>query len=315
MSKRVVVFGSTGIQGGSVVRALASLPGFSVVGVTRNADSEKSKALAAELSGNSAFAGLVEADLDKPESLLAAVKGAWGVFAVTNWWEIFDTAREVKQGKAVVDACREQNVQFVIFSGLPCATDYDPSSTLYIDHLDGKREIEKYLLGDANKSIPYRTATRIACYMQNWLSFFVPRSWDGGKTYALTLPMEDKYLQVADTNAYGPFVAQVFAHPGRFNNQIATCTSDVIKAADIAAAMTEALGVTVVYNAMPHDEFAKLGFPHADELARMFKFFCKYWQAEAQDNLKLTRELVPQAKTFPTWIKENAPAIRSAMGI
>jgi uncharacterized protein YbjT (DUF2867 family) len=47
MTKLIIVVGATGGQGGSVVSAFLKDPEFKVRGITRNADSEKAKDLAA----------------------------------------------------------------------------------------------------------------------------------------------------------------------------------------------------------------------------------------------------------------------------
>jgi uncharacterized protein YbjT (DUF2867 family) len=48
----------------------------------------------------------LQADLDKPETLKAAIKGAYGVFSVTNFLEKLNAAPEIVQGKAVADICK-----------------------------------------------------------------------------------------------------------------------------------------------------------------------------------------------------------------
>ena len=55
MAKLITVFGATGTQGGSVVRALLKDSGFKVRGVTRNVGSDKAKALTAEGKSLSAW--------------------------------------------------------------------------------------------------------------------------------------------------------------------------------------------------------------------------------------------------------------------
>jgi uncharacterized protein YbjT (DUF2867 family) len=47
-----------------------------------------------------------QADLDKPETLAPALKGAYGVFAVTNFLEKLSAEPEIAQGKAVADAAK-----------------------------------------------------------------------------------------------------------------------------------------------------------------------------------------------------------------
>src|SRR6266481_5403478 len=71
--KLIAVIGATGQQGGGVVRALQASGEFKVRGLSRNPD--KHRQLADEV---------VQADLDRPETLQAAFKGAYGVFLVTD---------------------------------------------------------------------------------------------------------------------------------------------------------------------------------------------------------------------------------------
>jgi len=71
--KLIAVIGATGQQGGGVLRALQARGQFKVRALTRNPD--KHRELAEKV---------VEADVDKPETLKAAFDGAHGVFLVTN---------------------------------------------------------------------------------------------------------------------------------------------------------------------------------------------------------------------------------------
>src|SRR5258708_24295100 len=106
--KLIAVFGATGQQGGAVVRALQARGQFKVRALSR--DPGKHRELADEV---------VEADLNRPETLKAAFKGAHGVFLVTNFRE--KNADESKQATAAVRAAKEAGVQHFIWSTLPNA--------------------------------------------------------------------------------------------------------------------------------------------------------------------------------------------------
>src|SRR4030095_11228271 len=88
--KIIAVVGATGAQGGGLVRAiLADRTGeLAVRALTRNTGSDKARALAA------AGAEVVSADLDDQASLERAFAGAYGVFALTNFWEHFSPEKE-----------------------------------------------------------------------------------------------------------------------------------------------------------------------------------------------------------------------------
>ena len=92
--KLIAVIGATGHQGGAVVRGLQANGQFKVRALTRNPD--KHRELAEEV---------VQADLDRPETLKAAFEGAHGVFLVTNFWE--QGTDEFKQATAAVRAAKD----------------------------------------------------------------------------------------------------------------------------------------------------------------------------------------------------------------
>src|SRR5256884_6881023 len=103
--KLIAVIGATGQQGGTVVRALQASGQFKVRALTRNPG--KHRELAEEV---------VEADLDRPETLKAAFEGAHGVFLVTNFYEGAD---ELKQATAAVRAAKKGGVKNFIWSTPP----------------------------------------------------------------------------------------------------------------------------------------------------------------------------------------------------
>jgi len=140
--KVLVVFGATGIQGGSVVKAVLGDPkmreAWTVRGVTRDVSKPSAKAL------ESLGAETVAADLNNPSTLRSAMKGAYGVFAVTNYWESRSAEVEIKQGKAMADAAREAGVQHFVFSSLLNITELSGGKLSHVKHFDSKAEIEAY---------------------------------------------------------------------------------------------------------------------------------------------------------------------------
>lgn len=74
----IAVLGATGAQGGAVVRALLSR-GQPVRALTRRPDSEPALALARK------GVEVVPADLDRPDTLVSALRGASSVFSVQDF--------------------------------------------------------------------------------------------------------------------------------------------------------------------------------------------------------------------------------------
>src|SRR5258705_9673883 len=126
--KLIAVIGATGQQGGGVVTALQARGQFKVRALTRNPD--KHRELAEEV---------VEADLDKPETLKAAFEGAHGVFLVTNFYGGTD---ELKQATAAIRAAKDAGVKHFIWSTLP---DVEKISAGKFDvpHFTGKAKIDR----------------------------------------------------------------------------------------------------------------------------------------------------------------------------
>src|SRR6266542_3252613 len=122
--KLIAVIGATGQQGGAVVRALQAGGQFKVRALTRSPG--KHRELAEEV---------VEADLDRPETLKAAFEGAYGVFLVTTSW--LEGTDELTQATAAVRAAKEAGVEHFIWSTLP-DVEAISGGKFHVPHFTGK---------------------------------------------------------------------------------------------------------------------------------------------------------------------------------
>src|SRR3979411_1998530 len=127
--KLIAVIGATGHQGGGVVRALQAHGQFKVRALTRNPD--KHRELAEEV---------VDADLDKPETLKVAFAGAHGVFLVTNFQEA--GSDELQQATAAIRAARDVGVKHFIWSTLPDVESIS-GGKFNVPHFTGKSKIDR----------------------------------------------------------------------------------------------------------------------------------------------------------------------------
>ncbi|KFY67739.1 hypothetical protein V496_01413 [Pseudogymnoascus sp. VKM F-4515 (FW-2607)] len=179
--KTIVVFGATGAQGGSVIKSILADPKaaaqFQIRAVTRDPSKPSAKALADQ------GCELVTADLNNEKDVVRALKGAYGAFAVTNFWETGDPSVEIAQGKNVADAAKETKLQHLVWSSLIDVTELSKGVLSKVVHFDSKAAVEKYIRSlDINASF-----FRPGYYMSNLLQVVRP-SGDGSGTYSVPLP-------------------------------------------------------------------------------------------------------------------------------
>jgi uncharacterized protein YbjT (DUF2867 family) len=196
--KRIAVIGATGQQGGGVVRALQASSEFKVRALTRNPD--KHRQLADEV---------VKADLDRPETLEAAFKGAYGVFLVTNFRE--KGTDELKQAMAAVRAAKDAGVKHFVWSTLP-NVEAISGGKFDVPHFTGKAKIDRIV---KEAGFPHHTFVIAPGYNQNFVGSLAPQKQaDGSVGWALPLDPDVRCLHMGDIRELGNLVAGAFAHPG-----------------------------------------------------------------------------------------------------
>lgn len=298
MAKLITVFGATGNQGGAVARALLD-KGYKVRAVTRNPDNANAKAL------QGLGAELVQVkDMEDAASLEAAIKGAYGVFLVTNFWGLLgenpETAydREIAQGKAVADVSKKLDVKHLVFSGLELVKDIIGKPC---PHFDGKGIVEKYLdeIGVPN------TSTRYPFYYENFIGFAPQKNDDG--TYSMAWPMKGAMDAVSVADG-GPAVAAIFDNPDEYIGKKVGFSGDKMTMSEYAAIISKVTGKTLKYNEVPYEVFAKFPFPGADDLAVMFEF---YDIGNPHRDIEKTRKLNPATLSFQQWAEKNKDKLLS----
>ncbi|KAK8064905.1 hscarg protein [Apiospora phragmitis] len=141
--KLITVFGATGNQGGSVVQTFlhdAKLKNeWSVRGVTRDVPRTHLRSSPPKVSMSS------RPILNDKASIVEALKGAYAVFAVTNYWEKMDDKLEVQQGKNLADAAKEADVKFLIWSSLYNVNKLSKGALPHVYNFDSKATVEEYI--------------------------------------------------------------------------------------------------------------------------------------------------------------------------
>jgi uncharacterized protein YbjT (DUF2867 family) len=309
--KIIAVIGATGAQGGGLVRAIqADKSGsFAARAITRNPNSEKTQALRA------AGAEVVGADIDKPETLGKAFAGAYGAFCVTNFWEHFSAEREVIQARNMAKAAKAAGLEHVIWSTLedtrkwvPLEDDRMPTlqGKYKVPHFDGKGEADQLF---RDLGVP-TTFLLTAFYWENLIYFGMGPQRGPDGTLAITMPMDQKKLPGIAVEDIGKAAYGIFKRGREFINKTVGIAGEHLTGAEMARALTRALGQEVRYNNVPPEVFRSFGFPAADDLGNMFQFkrdFNEYFVG-ARD-LGFTRTLNPELQSFEGWLAEHKDQI------
>lgn len=309
--KIIAVVGATGAQGGGLVRAILHDPrgGFAVRAITRDAQSDKAKALAR------LGAEVVAADVDDEASLRKAFEGAHGAYCVTFFWAHFSPEKELAEVGHMARAAKAAGVQHVIWSTLEDTRRWVPLSDNRMPTLMGKYKVPHFdAKGEANRlftdlGVP-TTFLLTSFYWDNFIFFGMgPKKGPDGQL-AITLPMDDKKLPGMAAEDIGKCAYGIFKKGREFIGRTVGITGEHLTGAQMAAAFTRALGRTVRYNPVPPEVYRGFGFPGAEDLGNMFQFKRDFQEAfcGARDPA-VARALNPELQTFEQWLTRNKDRI------
>lgn len=226
MSRRILVTGATGAQGGALVPLLLQR-GFAVRALTRNPAKPAGQALAA------LGAEVVAGDLDDQASLQRACEGVYGVFSVQNFWEKgvgYD--REVTQGCHLARAAHAADVKhFVQTSVANC------DNARGVLHFQSKHEIERYI---DSLGLP-RTFLREVFFMENFTAPVTPsgdkKATDPYWVLPIIIGLLDKNTRfhMITVEDIALFAAEAFSRPEEYLGKTVDIASDVLTPAEIKA--------------------------------------------------------------------------------
>ncbi|KAK4930534.1 glycosylphosphatidylinositol anchor biosynthesis [Elasticomyces elasticus] len=280
MSKIIAVFGASGNQGGSVIRALrndATLSKeFKIRAVTRDVNKDSIVALT-------------------KEGVEAVVYGGLLADHFPDFWETFSADTEISQGKAVADACKNAGVKHLIFSSLINVTETSKGRLPNIAHFDGKAKVETYI---REIGVP-ATFVMPGVFMSGY--FDLIREGEGG-SYSLALPVDGKKAQIPLLDAAGDtgqFVRAIIQdYPASVGKQVRAAV-DYYTPERLVAEFSEVLGRPASFMQIPAEMFKSfLPPPVAQEiLENMFLFEDPGYYAGAT----LSEGPRPDVKELTSW--------------
>lgn len=296
--KLIAVVGATGQQGGAVVRAIRAGNQFKVRALTRNP--AKHRELADEV---------VEADLNRPETLASAFHGAYGVFLVSNFQE--HGADELKQATAAVRAAKDAGVKHLVWSTLP-DVEAISKGKFHVPHFTGKAKVDRVV---KEASFENHTFVIAPFYYQNLVGPLAPQKQsDGSATWALPLDPTVRSIHMGDITELGDLVAGAFAHPDQAGHgEYLPVVGDFLNFNEIIDTLNRQ-GDNFSFHQVPKEVFAGF-FPGAAEIAEMFGYFQAhtYLGSDSRDQIALANKVAGrQATKFSAWARVNFPASESA---
>ncbi|KAH7103363.1 NAD(P)-binding protein [Auriculariales sp. MPI-PUGE-AT-0066] len=298
----IVVFGATGQSGGSVARYLLEDGTFAVRAVTRKASSPAAKAL--EALG----AEVVEADLTKPDTLDAALAGAYGISSVTDYFALlpvtgFDVEKtieeEIKQGKALVGAAKKAGtIQHFFNFTLPHSE---------VPHFEGKHQINEYLKASG---IP-RTSYYNSSYFENLSnpSMNVIRKGENG-SLELHLQIPEHQFQTSySVEQSGGWALEAFKHPELWIGKDMVGATDLISPTQMAEVIRAETGKDIKVIPLSQADFLAQGQsenPYVKLVHLTMKYFVDHCQPPANAyDIAASKKQYPGGHDFATFVKAN----------
>jgi uncharacterized protein YbjT (DUF2867 family) len=291
--KLIAVIGATGQQGGGVVRALRASSQLKVRALSRNPG--KHRELADEV---------VEADLNRPETLKAAFEEAHGVFLVTNFRE--KGTDELKQATAAVRAAKDAGVKHFVWSTLP-DVEAISGGKFDVPHFTGKAKIDRIV---KEAGFPHHTFVIAPFYYQNLVGALAPQKQaDGSLGWAIPLDPDVRCIHLGDITELGNIVVGAFAHPDQAGNgEYLPLVGDFMSFNEIVETLS-GQGHEFSFKHVPKELFATL-FPGAAEIAEMFSYFQAhtYLGSDSSDRIALANKIAGRQPTkFSTWARLHVP--------
>jgi uncharacterized protein YbjT (DUF2867 family) len=312
--KTIAVLGATGSQGGGLCRAILddANGGFACRAITRDPSKDKAKDLASK------GAEVVAADIDDVESLKKAFAGAYGVYAVTNFWEHFSGEKEKTQAQNIAAAAKAAGVKHIVWSTLEdtrklMAADDKRMPMLQekyrVPHFDAKAEADAFFA-----DLPL-TRLVTSFYWDNLYMFgLAPKKGEDG-TLSWAFPMGSAKLAGIAAEDIGKVAYGIFRADQEYVGKTVGIYGEALTIEQMGATLSKVLGVgAIVYNAVDADAYRGFGFPGADELGNMFQVYRDFeQQVIGARSVDTARKLNPSLLNYEQFVAKYKDAILPAM--
>jgi len=285
-TKLVTVLGITGNQGRSVADALLKDGHWKVRGITRDANKPESKELIAK------GVELVEGDATNPEVVKKAFHGAYGVFAITAFWDKSQMGKEQQIGKMTADIAKECKVQHYIWSSLPNVEKI--TSKYHVPHFTDKALVDEHIVKIGLK----HTFIMPAFFMQNFSEFFpVKKDKNGVVVFSMPTP-ESTTLTSVDITDIGHAVLNFFNHPHEWEGKSVPFYGTHQPITEYIKLYTETTHNKARYEEMPRGSMG-------EELQHMLDYFKEFGYYGPNWDKSLAVKANPNVTSWTRYVKEG----------
>lgn len=307
LMKTIVIVGSTGAMGRSVVKALlaANDQSIHIKCITRDTKSKR----AMELASLNENISLVAGDSNDADSLRNAIRGANGVFCNTDYWSAGSKQKEIEQSINVLEACLSEGIEHFVYSSLENVRSIS-NGRISLPFFDSKAEASEIILSRC----PAATILVAAPYFENFQRNTLPcKRFDnhGAVTYVFRDPMADKPYTMVALDDLGWFANYCFAYPDKTIGKQLLIASESPTMQEVVEAFTRVTGLKASYEPMTLEEFREtnkgtvnniLNSPDGDFVGNMYQFIQEFG---IQRDYSTLREINPQLLSFEAWLRKT----------
>ncbi|EOL9019503.1 NmrA/HSCARG family protein [Cronobacter dublinensis] len=290
--KLIAVFGATGHQGKGVVQALKTVSQFRVRALSRTPQNYTGEA-----------DETLYADLEKPETLNDALKGVYGVFLVTDYWQ--QGTDEKKQAISAIEAAKSAGVKHFIWSTLPDVESVTQGE-FKLPQFTNKARIDSLVKA---ADFTYYTFVVPPAYYQNFTGPFGPqKQQDGSYGWILPINPDVRCIHMGDINELGKIVAGAFANPDiAGQGAYLPLVGDFLSFGEIVETLNQP-GQHVTFKQVPRDVYAGF-FPGAQALGDTLAYYEKYTYlgpGSHQAAIALANKIAgAHPASFESWARAN----------
>ncbi|KAF8604268.1 NAD(P)-binding protein [Ceratobasidium sp. AG-I] len=295
----IAVCGSTGYQGGSVVRHLLRDGRFAVRALTRKPNGPHARELAR------AGAVVVEADFDDPVSLRHAFQDCYGAYGMTDYYEAAE--KEEQQGINIVEAAKATKLKHLVL----CTAPTSPDTTIKVFKAKAIAYAHLKVSG-----VPY-TAFAFGFYFGNiFISGALSKNISGGWQLSFPYPT-DIPIPSTSPKDIGAYVLGAFTNPSEWLNKEMQVCNEMVTPRQYAETFAEVTGSTVKINETTREQFMALEhLPNTSVKWGIFKWFLdEHDRGNSTLSTETAARLCPTRQTWREFVVEHTeiPATKPLM--